>query len=70
MVHQNVAHLSWGDSEKLRSILPIHALVVHQPKVRLIHQRSGLQRMALPLDAHVAVRDPPQLFFNQRDQLV
>lgn len=46
------------------------AVLVHQPKIRLVHQRRGLLRMARVLAAHVAVGDPVQLPLGKRQELL
>jgi hypothetical protein len=50
------------------AILPLHALIVDEAHVRLIHQRRRLQAMTGTLAPHVAARQPVELVIHDRGQ--
>jgi len=50
------------------AILPTHLWHVYQPKVDLVHQSRGLQRVIWLFAAHVAAREPVQFVMHQRNQ--
>src|SRR3954451_13149967 len=54
----------------MRPALPLHALVVHQSHVGLIHQSRGLETMASTLTSHVAPREAPQFVVDDGRQPV
>ena len=52
------------------SILPLHALVIHQTQVGFVHQGAGLERMARALALHIIVRQAAELLINDGRQVV
>src|SRR5271157_88468 len=52
------------------AILPLHALIIHQAHVGLIHQGRRLEAMAGALAFHVAPRQAAQLVIDDRRQPV
>ena len=42
-------------------VVGLRRSLIHQPQVRLVNERGGLQRMVRPLSAQMAPRDPAQL---------
>src|ERR1035441_352770 len=50
------------------AILPLHALIVHQAHVGLIHQSRRLQAVTGPLAFHVAARQAAELVINDGSQ--
>ena len=53
MLNQNAPHQLGRNREKVRAILPLHALVIHQAHVGFIDQGRGLQAVAGALALHV-----------------
>jgi hypothetical protein len=51
-------------------ILPLHALVVDQSHVGLVHQGRGLQAVARALASHVASREAPEFVIDDGSQSV
>ena len=70
MVNEHPPHQPRGNREEVCPILPVDALRVHQPHVRLVHQRSGLQRVTRPLVPHAPFGDAVQLGLQERDEPV
>ena len=68
MLHQNAPHHLGRDREKVSAILPLHALIIHQPRVGFIHQRRGLQAMTGALRAHIAARQAAKLLIHDGSQ--
>jgi len=65
-----VPHQPGGHAQELRPVLPVHLRLVHQLEVGFVHQRGGLQGVALPLHPHVPMGDAPQFAFHLRQQPV
>jgi hypothetical protein len=57
MVHQDAAHQVRRHTKEVRLVLPVSPRLIHQLQVRLADQRGGLERVALPFPAHLAVGD-------------
>ena len=68
VVHQNAAHQLRRNGEKMGAVLPLHAVVVHQPQVGFVDQGRGLQAVAGALARHVAVRQAVKLLIDDRRQ--
>ena len=49
VIDQNPSHLAGGNRVKVSAALPVDRVLADQPKVRLVHQRARLERMAKPL---------------------
>ena len=59
--------MSWrGHAHELGAVLPIGAVLVHQPEVGLVDQGGGLEGVAGPFVAHATARHAAQLPVNQR----
>ena len=56
--------------KKWAPALPVRVRGIHQPQVRLVHQRGCLQRVARPFVGHVAPRQTMQLIVYQRHKLL
>jgi hypothetical protein len=52
------------------STLPARMRGIHQPQVRFVHKRNGLQRVARPPVGHVTPRQAMQLVIDQRHKLL
>jgi hypothetical protein len=51
-------------------IPPIHAPLVNEPQIHLVHQGRGLERMAGSLTPKMPRRHPTELRVDQRQQLI
>jgi len=66
MVDQDLPHRSRGYAEKVRAVLPSHSPLIHQPEVRLVDERGGLERVIRSLPTHIGGSDPAQFRLNGR----
>ena len=69
-IHEHAPHHLRGHREKVRPVLPPHLRRIHQSQIGLVNQRGGLQAVAGPLAAHIAVREAAQLRIDQWDQAI
>jgi hypothetical protein len=68
---EDAAHGLGGGGEEVPAAVPRRRLVhVHQAKVRLMHQRRGLERLPRLLLGEPLPRQPAQLVVDQRQQLI
>jgi hypothetical protein len=56
VIDQDISHQSGGETIKLRAILPLNFLLIHQPQVRLVNQRRWLQRVVRTLPPQIPYR--------------
>jgi hypothetical protein len=70
VVDEDAAHQPRGDAEEVRAVLPPDVVLVYQAQEDFIDERGGLQRVVVSLASDVITGQPPQLFVNQRHQLV
>jgi hypothetical protein len=70
VIDQNATHDLRGNGKEMRTVGPMHVLLIYDANVSLVDQGGGLQSMAFPFPAHVAAREPVQLVVDQRIQLV
>jgi hypothetical protein len=70
MIHQNPAHQPRRHSKKLRPMLPVHLLLIHQTQICFIDQSRCLQRVPRPLPAHVTMRHLAEFLLDKWDQFV
>jgi hypothetical protein len=68
MVHQYAPHHLGRNRKKMGSILPLHALVIHQSHVGLIDQGGRLESVARALALHIAVSEAAEFIINNRRQ--
>ena len=54
----------------MRTIAPLHAAGIHEPEIRLVRERRGLQCDVGAFAAHMTPGQPAQLGVNERCQLV
>ena len=54
--------------EKVRPILPVHVLRIHQPQVGLMDEGGGLEAVARSFAAHAPSGDPLQLLVDEGSQ--
>jgi hypothetical protein len=67
-IHKDPAHQSGRHSQKVRPILPVHVLRIHQPQVRLVNEGGGLEAFARAFAAHAPSSDPLQLLMDKGSQ--
>ena len=70
VIDQNAPHNLRRDREEVRTIGPLHVLLIHETNVSFIDERGGLKGVALSFPAHVAARESVQFVVDQRIQLV
>ncbi len=70
VIDEDAAHHLRGDAEEVRAVLPLHLRLIHEPHVRLVDERGGLQRVADALLAQVARGEAPQLAVDDGQQVV
>ena len=70
VVDQDPAHQSRRHREKVRTVLPLDALDVDEPQVRLVHESRGLQTVPEALAGHAPSSDALQLAVDVRDQRI
>jgi hypothetical protein len=68
MVDENAAHQLRRDAEEMRAVAPLDAPLVDQSKVRLVHERRGLQRVSRTFTPHRAARLTMQLRIDDAKQ--
>jgi hypothetical protein len=61
VIDQDAAHHPRGDREELRAALPPPVALFAEAEPRLVHERGGLQRVALPLPPQHERRLPAEL---------
>src|SRR5579875_554451 len=69
-IHQNPAHETGGDGEKVNTVLPIHLPCIDQAQEGFMDQFRRLKRMPSALGGNVALGDPMQLVVNKRQEFV
>jgi hypothetical protein len=67
-VYENPAHNLGRCSEKMRPILPVGGLDVHQMQVGLMHQCSGLERISRTLVPHIPAGNTTEVVIDQGRQ--
>ena len=70
VVDEEVPHFTCDGGEEMRPVLPAHVFGAEQPHVHLVHQAGGPQGVIGTLVPQVAGGDAPQLWVDQRDQLI
>src|SRR5215218_650752 len=70
VIDQDAAHYPRGDGEKVRAVVPLDRLPVHQPDKRLVDERGRLQAVSHALSCHAASRNAVELIMDERDQPV
>lgn len=68
VIDEDATHQAGGHREEVRAILPVDALHVHEPYVRLVHQRRGLKRVTRPLTPHAPFGDAMKLVLDERNE--
>jgi len=70
VVHQNPSHHLRRHTEKMRAILPGHALLADQAQVRFVYQSGGLECVVAPFPPEIGGRAQSQLVVHQREQFL
>ena len=68
--HQNAPHQLGRNGEEMGSILPLHALIIHEAHVGFVDQGGSLQAVAGALVFHVAARQAAKLVIDDGGQPV
>ena len=69
-VDENPPHDPRRHRKEVSSVLPLQLANVHQPKIRLVHERGRLERMAGALPSHVTAGEPTELVVDERRELI
>src|SRR5579875_1747369 len=69
-IHQNPAHETGGDGEKVNTVLPIHLPCIDQAQEGFMDQFRRLKRMPSALGGNVALGDSMHLVVNKRQEFV
>ena len=67
-LYENAAHCLPGRSEEMRTVLPARLLISPKSQPGLMHQRSGLKRLARHFMRHLRGGNAAQFVINQREQ--
>ena len=70
VVDEDSAHHPCGDREEVRTVHPLHVPLVHKSQIRLVHERGGIQGVAVALFVELAPRDGVQFVVHERDEVV
>src|SRR5262249_47438904 len=70
VIDKHLPHEARRNADKVCAILPLHVPRSQQPKKRLVHERSRLQRMTVAFAPHVRASESAQFGFDERDQPV
>ena len=70
MIDEDAAHDGGRDGEEVRAVAPLHAPLIDEPQVALVHERGGLERVLASLAAHGALGVPAQLLVDRGDEPV
>jgi len=61
VIDQDAAHDVCRDAEEMGAVLPFYVFLVDQFKIRFVHQRRRIQRLARIFATHLLCRQSPQL---------
>jgi len=70
VVDQQAAHRLGCDCKEVCPVLPFHAVQIGQLDVRLVNERTAVERVALLLEPQAVVRDLAQLVVDEREELI
>ena len=70
MVHEDASHHFGGDSQEVRAILPVDALMADQPEVGLMNERRRLERMVAPLSTQISCSACSQISMDKLEETV
>src|SRR2546422_3020132 len=68
VIDEQATHQPSRHREEVRAVLPVDALHVHEPDIRLVHQRSGLKRVTGALAPHAPSGDAMKLVLDVRNE--
>jgi hypothetical protein len=70
MVDEDASHHLCGYAEELRTVLPVHRLLIDQTQVSFVDERRRLQSVIGPFAAEIVLREPAQLVVHDWHELV
>ena len=70
VIDEDPAHGLRGNREELRPVLPARPMLLHQAHPGFVHERRGLQRVALSFVAQPDARHLAQLGVDERHELL
>ena len=69
MIDQHAAHHLRRDANEVRPVLPRSLGLIHETKVRLVDECSGLERVVRSFAAHLSTSQSAELVVHQRNEL-
>ena len=69
VIDEDLTHHARGDPVEVRAPIP-GDVALHEPQVRLVHERGGLECVVRPLTAHVGGGNPSELALDRPDQAI
>jgi hypothetical protein len=70
VIDQDLPHHPRGDAEEVRAVLPGDRVVTEQLQVRLVNERGGLKRMAVPFPSKASGRSLLEVAIDERQEPV
>lgn len=70
VIDKNASHQLSRNPKKLRSIPPIHSLLIEDFEIKLVYQSSGLQGVFATFMAEITRREPVQFIVDERHQFL
>ena len=70
MINQDLSHQTRGHAEEMGAVLPRRILPIDQPKVDLVDERGGLERVAHALASEITAGEARQFCGDQRRELL
>ena len=67
-IDEDASHQASRHRQKVRAVLPVHALGLDQPQVGFVDERGRLERMVAFLSGHAAARNPVELVVDDRNE--
>src|ERR1700761_8103000 len=68
IIDKDLPHQVRRDSQKMDTVFRAERLLIDQPQIGFIDQRSTLQGVIWPLASQVIARDSAQLFIDERNE--
>jgi hypothetical protein len=68
--HKDSAQDLRSNPEKLRAILPVDVVLIHESEKRLMNQDCGLKGVPRGFTPHVVSRPPPKILIHNRHQSI
>lgn len=70
VINQDLSHQTRGHAEEMGAVLPRRVLPIDQPKVDLVDERGGLERVAHALASEITAGEARQFCGDQRRELL